>query len=326
MKYGKYTVLRRKIPFETTYFEKFPDRKDVIKILAVCENIRYFLVEDRYGVCKISSCNLLKGKLPSINTALNRTEYFKNKLKEYNTSYAQGLFEIIGEYISAHSKLIIKDKFGLLSCTPDRLLYLNSAPSIKSAVDSQQYWVNTVRDKYDNLYDYIDCEYTGSSQIVGVICKEHGVFYVERGSHQSGKRCNKCYMDENPPAIKESVNLELERWINEAKICKYFDYFKVYIIRCWNEDEEFFKVGRSYSLLSRRFHSKVSMPYNYEIVYQLKSENASKLYYLEREIIYQNRYNRYKPLKSFSGKNECFTYIDLEYIEELIKDFEIINI
>ena len=44
---------------------------------------------------------------------------------------------------------------------------------------------------------------------------------------------------------------------------KKFEDFKVYIIKCWNEEEEFYKIGKTYRKISRRFlkGNSIALPY-----------------------------------------------------------------
>ena len=44
-------------------------------------------------------------------------------------------------------------------------------------------------------------------------------------------------------------------WTNAAINSKSFESFKVYIIRCYNDNEEFIKIGRTFSKLKKRFCS-----------------------------------------------------------------------
>jgi hypothetical protein len=80
----------------------------------------------------------------------------------------------------------------------------------------------------------------------------------------------------------------------------------IYIIYCFNDDENFIKIGRSVKTVKRRFTSKESMPYNYNV---LKIIEGSPEFIFDYEHLLHRTYkkNKYNPLLYFNGsKKECF--------------------
>ena len=79
----------------------------------------------------------------------------------------------------------------------------------------------------------------------------------------------------------------------------------LYLIRCWNESETFYKIGKTFKKINERFSSKKLMPYNYEIIHTIisKAENIWDL-----EINFHNKYKnyKYKPSIKFGGVYECY--------------------
>lgn len=103
-----------------------------------------------------------------------------------------------------------------------------------------------------------------------------------------------------------------EDWKDIAENSKNFDSYKVYKIRCWNEDEEFYKIGRTFTKIKRRFTKGKSrkIPYNYEIVSAEIFDDARECCEKERELQNINKNFKYTPLKEFGGMHECFANIN----------------
>ena len=112
----------------------------------------------------------------------------------------------------------------------------------------------------------------------------------------------------NPPGWSTT------NWQNVASKSKNFDSFKVYIIKCWNDQEIFYKIGKTYSEVSRRFDRKYKIPYNYEVVKIIEGD-AREMSELEIKLKAQNKEYKYIPQNKFGGMYECFSQIP----EELLK-------
>lgn len=81
-----------------------------------------------------------------------------------------------------------------------------------------------------------------------------------------------------------------------------------YILRCFNDSEEFFKLGITGQTLKQRYHSKDKMPYSYEVIQEIKDKAENiwnlevffKIYLIDKNLLY-------KPSIKFQGSNsECF--------------------
>lgn len=81
---------------------------------------------------------------------------------------------------------------------------------------------------------------------------------------------------------------------------------KVYIIKCFDKNEEFIKIGITTASVHTRFRKyKNQLPYSYEILEEIKGSSdfvwdKEKLHKLCRQF-------RYKPLNYFQGETECFS-------------------
>ena len=79
-----------------------------------------------------------------------------------------------------------------------------------------------------------------------------------------------------------------------------------YILECFNDIEKFYKIGITSSTIKNRYKSKKSMPYNYNIILELKN-TVEYIWDLEQKLK-QNLINNYKPLIPFGGSYlECFS-------------------
>lgn len=108
----------------------------------------------------------------------------------------------------------------------------------------------------------------------------------------------------------------ITNWFNKAKDSNSFDSFKIYIIRCWNNQEDFYKIGRTYQSTKRRFHSKKTMPYSYEIIKEFIFDKHTEIIYnardcfnKETELKRLHREYKYFPKLNFGGRQECFSQI-----------------
>ena len=155
---------------------------------------------------------------------------------------------------------------------------------------------------FDNtIYECRFCDIT-------ITCPTHGDFLTTAANHLTSKYgCDKCanaIMGENAHGWSYS------KWAESAKISKNFDSFKVYIIRCWNEEEEFYKIGKTFTKIKLRYGRKKEMPYNFEICKIIISKDFRFICELEERLKRENRNNKYLPLTYFGGRNECFSKIN----------------
>ena len=157
---------------------------------------------------------------------------------------------------------------------------------------------------HGDKYDYSLVEYIGTHSKVKIVCPMHGEFEQTPDAHIGQKQgCPSCFNQlrkYNAPSWKK------ENWINSGNQSKKFDGFKLYLIKCYNETETFYKVGRTYNTLKTRFYQ---LPYKYEIIKIITSIDGGYIYDLENRFkrIYKNK--KYIPIIKFGGMYECFKKI-----------------
>lgn len=142
-------------------------------------------VEDKYGKSIISCSSLLyRGSKPSLVTAKNKTEYFKNMVFESNKYYREGKFEIVGEYKNYNTHIRVKNSFGECLMSPYQLKELCYEPTIKTAIDKTSYFKKRVKKankKYlEGKFEIIG-NYKGAKHKIK-IKGEYGICNV-KGSH-----------------------------------------------------------------------------------------------------------------------------------------------
>jgi len=247
------------------------------------------MVMDVDGIIyNVQAKSLLLNSKPTIRTAIDKTKAFNILMQKIFPN-----LYIIDEYIVGNKKLNIYDELGnIFSVKPESILEGNY-PSVASCIDKNKYFILKANLIHGNKYNYSLVKYIGNKKYVNIICNEHGVFKQKPNSHIANKQgCPKC---------NYGRGWSKSQWLNytKNKICR------LYIIRCWNNDEEFIKIGITSKSIKYRFRGNLLMPYNYEILLEI-SNTPEIIWNLEKE--YHNNYKNYsyRPMINFRGIKECF--------------------
>ena len=119
---------------------------------------------------------------------------------------------------------------------------------------------------YKGKYDYSNTVYTRSNKKLTIRCPTHGEFTVSANRHLQGGGCQKCSSETrvvNRPNV--GPGWTYSRWESTGKTSASFDSFKVYVIRCWDGNEEFIKIGKTYRTVRSRFRP-CHLPYKWEVL------------------------------------------------------------
>jgi hypothetical protein len=160
------------------------------------------------------------------------------------------------------------------------------------------------KEVHENKYQY-KSDYVDANTKIIINCPTHGDFEQTPKAHITLKQgCPICHYENvknNAPSWKK------ENWVNHGNNSKLFDGFKLYVIKCYNDTESFYKIGRTYTKLYRRFSQ---IPYNVEVVKIINSTNGGYIFDLEKRL--KNKYKQFKyiPSINFGGKHECFKPLD----------------
>lgn len=159
-------------------------------------------------------------------------------------------------------------------------------------------------------YDYRLTDFKSYKDGVYIICLHHGAFKQAVNNHLSGSGCPKC------------ANLR-SGWSRTdfSNYCRLNNdsMGTLYVIKCYSEDEVFYKVGITSKSIKRRFPSKKDMPYDYDVLHKLVG-NSDEIYDLENTLLRILSKNRYTPNIDFKGKNECFS--DISVIKKYVSDYQ----
>lgn len=150
--------------------------------------------------------------------------------------------------------------------------------------------------KHKNTYSYEESVYVESNKKIKIRCDYHGIFEQTPNAHASGKGCDKCARINNSFVREDYVKMAKGRDTT------------LYIIKCFNDNEEFYKIGKTYLTIKERY-KKNEMPYEYDIIETFISD-ASTIHILEASLHKKYGEYSYKPNNLFGGYTECYS-IDL---------------
>lgn len=252
------------------------------------------IVGDKYGYCEIRPDSLLSGTRPSIRSAINKTEYWINMVKEIHADLDLDYSKV--EYINNYTKVIIGTKYRDVLVIPSNLLN-GGKFNLLSAIDKNYYWINLAKETHGDKYDYSKVVYTRNTYSGKIICPTHGEFSQILSNHIEGAGCPKCSKESLEggynPKVAESKK---EEWLLKPA--------KVYTIQCWNDDEEFYKIGITTTSIEMRFKDSY-MPYRYRVLDVIHT-NLYDAVHLERKMHEENK-TTYTPKLYFKGYTECFS-------------------
>ena len=271
------------------------------------------LLITEFGLCKSNGNVLLNGTNPcTVSSAIDKLDFITQELEKVNKNFTSGHFKLVGEYNGARYPMRVETKYGICSLTYASLRS-GGKPCLLSAVNKTDYWINYARDMNTNFdnYTFGKTKFVKSNTKVIITCKDHGEFKIKPNNFTSKNQgCIKCL--DRKEIAKDNGAWCITKWIEKAEKSKNFDSFKVYIIRCWNETEEFYKIGRTFSTVKKRFSNKTLLPYRFEVLKEISNGDAHHIGRLETELKSKNRDNRYKPEISFNGMWECFSKIEID--------------
>ena len=151
---------------------------------------------------------------------------------------------------------------------------------------------------HNNKYEYSRVEYFNDRTKIKIICPIHGEYTQRPIAHLQGCGCQKCKVDNS------GWNYHL--WENAASNSRYFDSFKLYVIKCWDENETFYKIGKTFNKIDTRFKGKIKLPYNWSLI-NIINGSAREVSELEASLKSKNKKHSYTPKKEFRGMYECFS-------------------
>ncbi len=250
--------------------------------------------------CKECSKEAFKLKMSS-----NKDNFIKKAILKHKDKYCYKKVKYIG---SKKEVEIVCNKCQITFFqTPNSHLRGSNCPVCSSILAAQRTTLTTEEfitkavSKHGNRYDYTEVDYKHNSLRVIVNCNKcKDVFTPIAHEHLRGSGCPNC--------LGQQRGWQHSVWEKAGKNSINFDSFKVYIIRCWNDTEEFYKIGRTFLVVKKRFPNKRSMPYQCEIV-KIIEDTAKRICELEQFLHKNNRNSKYIPKLDFDGMYECFSQV-----------------
>lgn len=242
--------------FKSRLLEKFPKYRNYYKVLWYTSSSKVYC-QDTVGLYCITSASLLSSGNLSPVALIHKSEHFYNNLAPILTTK----FKVLKLPKKVRGRLLIEDSYGILSINYEHFLN-GRLPTIKSAIDKTKYIVNRFIEIHGDKYDYSKVRYAEATKNVTIVCKNHGPFQQTPRAHLVGKGCNNCSLDYTGYA----------NWVPGCKANPNAIPI-LYVVRCWNGDEEFYKVGRTYTQVKGRYgvskNITVAMPYIYETIQEV---------------------------------------------------------
>lgn len=255
----------------------------------------------------------------SESSKFNNEVFIKKAIETHKNKYDYSLVD----YVNSKTKVNIVCKInnhGLFKQEPTSHLLGQGCPKCAKLLTTEKRTKTTEEFIKESMmvhgyrYDYSLVDYKGNRAKVKIICTIHGIFEQTSGCHLSGKGCSKCGFEKSKVHHQiNPVGWTITNWEKAAGISKNFDRFKVYIIRCWNDNEEFYKIGRTFKKTKERFRG---LKYKYEILKELIFDTAKEAFDKETKLKRLHKKYKYIPKINFGGMYECFSEINLETIYE----------
>lgn len=255
-----------------------------------------------------NGCNKCAAEQRALKKLISKEEFIKRANEIHNNYYDYSLFTPC----KAKDKIkIICPEHGIFEQTYDHHLHQKSKCPKCSQLhgnnlkkDSLETFIKKANKIHKNRYDYSLVNYIGSKTKIKIICPIHGKFEQQPYNHLMKKGCYKCSREQN--AFSKSGFTKIAK----NKECIF------YILKCFNEKEQFYKIGITSRTVQERYKNKKEMPYNYEIIKEYKS-TALDIWELENRFKINFKENLYSPEIKFAGsKTECFTSIPDEFALE----------
>lgn len=271
-----------------------------------CPYKYYVLIQTPFGVCKVKKQMWELGKVPTIQTALNKQEFLQNQI---DIVHGVSKFKFLEPFEYTGSKSIYK-----IQCLSCNSTLLKTASQILNSgcphcyLTKQKIKAKENRkspEEFEKKFYLIHPDkkllsvYVRRVDKVLIECENKHQYWQKADVTLRGFGCPRCA-------------LEKKGWnkTNFRNACENENLGTFYIIRCFNNEEEFYKLGITSRTVKQRYRFKdfKLMPYNYEIIQEIQDvpNNVWEYeWFLKRYIKQQSIH--YVPKIKFDGYlTECF--------------------
>jgi hypothetical protein len=152
-------------------------------------------VEDKYGEYEMTPKSLIEGSLPTIVSAVDKTEYIINRSKEiHNNFYDYSLVkydkeEKITIICKEHGQFKQHFSQHFLGAGCRKCMLSKRKKSIDVRLNN---FIEKARLIHNNTYDYTKSNYINEENKTTIICPIHGEYTQDLSTHLSGKGCYLC--------------------------------------------------------------------------------------------------------------------------------------
>ena len=232
---------------------------------------------------------------------ISKANVVHNNLYVYTHSIYKGGKNKINIECKEHGLFALKEAGRHLEGRGCKKCLINNQRLIRAEI-----FINKAKIIHKDKYDYSNINYKGALEKIEIGCNIHGIFKQTPNAHLLGKGCKKCGL-----SGRNNIGWTHSKWVKAGEEAKRFNSYKLYIIKCWNNLESFYKIGKTFLTMETRFGNGNNnpMPYDYEVI-KIHEGNGFEISKLEKEMHKHNKDNKYIPLKSFSGMHECFTIVN----------------
>ena len=284
---------------------KYVNQKSKVKI--ICPEHGIFEATPTNHIHSGTNCPKC-GAIKSAKFKINKArENFKEKsIIIHGDKYDYSLVDYINNFTKVK---IVCPEHGIFEQKPNS--HLNGRGCLKCGKQKQIYTkINNCRLKFkekarivhNNKYDYSLVEYKSATDVVKIICPEHGEFEQIPHSHLKGSGCQEC-------VERQNIHNMIWFYSNDSKGQ---EQGLLYLLKFSNDKELFYKVGITSNSIKQRYRNKNYKVYNIEVLKIVEDSNLNCAIF-ERSLHKLNENIRYKPLNKFDGWTECFSQIPMGF-------------
>lgn len=280
------------------------------KTTAECKIHGEFSIDAKYFK-SFRGCPACGNKCSSDSTRLSTEEFIVKAKEIHGDKYDYSKVD----YISAKTDVIVICKVhGEFKTKPTNHLSSKGCRKCANVLTglrrslNQDEVIRRFINKHGSRYDYSKVNYSGDAHaLLDIVCKEHGLFTQSYANHNSGKGC---------PICAKEFNSRLKSGFVKSANSK--SYASLYLIKCYDSDEEFYKIGITTKPIRYRFGGKSQIPYEYNLIH-LHCSDGESIWELEKILHREYRDIKYIPALEFGGRYECFSDIDVDEYKKLLE-------
>lgn len=275
---------------DTEYRFSKIEEKYHVKVLNLIGDKLIHIKRDKYEyILPINNISRTKWT-PSLMTEASLIQYLTDKINHVN---------LIVESINKSSRKMLVRNTETNESTWQPYCNTNSECLHKLTTRTTNL-ISKLKSLIGNKYDYSKVIYNGVNSPIIVGCPEHGDFitsYSKEASNKKYKGCPICAKEEYKRVAFGYRRSEFVSLCTSKNVLG-----KLYIIKCYSNNESFYKIGITSREVSQRIKN---IPYKCEVI-KIEEDIPDKIWNLEKCYHTVLKQFKYLPSKEFDGMFECF--------------------